>query len=251
MAESPSSQGALGPQVSCEAGRGFCVFCFFFLILSLGVKCSGTRGGATDCPGPCPQTSSLRGEMLLAVASPAPCPAAVLQLPSPTPKTAGRGCRRGREPAQLLALAGSGEGCDMKEPGQTRVAEEPPPHLSPPPGGLLAALHIWATGAAAPGLWGEGRPSPPSPSWKGEVRWRLRRGEGEGPRGLPRGQCTCGNPRTLPVPPGNHRKGSFLLSRAGPRPGGRGLLKPFLGPLCPSFCWEVDDSCFYKARTAG
>lgn len=104
-----------------------------------------------------PQSISLLGpELLPAVAEPPPpCPAAVLQLPSPTPRTAGRGCGRGREPGQLLALPGSGEGCDIKEPtGQGSGGNRPPP--TTPPGGLLAGSEHLGHRSCRPRLWGGG-----------------------------------------------------------------------------------------------
>lgn len=112
-------------------------------------------------PGPYPQSIFLLGkEMLPAVASllPHSCPAAVLQLPGPTPKTAGRGCRRGRGPAQLLALLGLGEGYDMKEPRRPGLWRKLPP--TPPP---TLARWLCTSGPQEPPL-----PAPRSVEWWGK-----------------------------------------------------------------------------------
>lgn len=97
--------------------------------------------------------------------TPPPRLAAVPQLPSPTPKTAGREAGGGERSAAARLGAETGEGSDMKELGPSGVAGagNPPASASP------RAPHIWATGTAAPRRWGGGDALPtPSSSRKGE-----------------------------------------------------------------------------------
>lgn len=127
------------PRCLLKLEEFFCLSFYLFvcLILSLGVKCSETRdGGEVLPPVHLPPQARRCFRQLQA-------PISALQLfsscPAPPQRQLGEAAGGGGSPpAQLLALAGSGEGCDMKEPWQARVAEEPPTHHSPPPGGLLA-----------------------------------------------------------------------------------------------------------------
>lgn len=107
---------------------------------------------ASPSPGPLqslPGTETLSGCSWghLSAASPLPLRlAAVPQLPSPTPETAGREAGGGERGAAARLRAGTREGSDMKELWPSGVASAG----NPPAGASPRVPHIWATGTAAP-----------------------------------------------------------------------------------------------------
>jgi hypothetical protein len=113
---------------------------------------------------------------------------------------------------------------------------------NPPAVASSWAPHIWATGAAAPGLWGGETQSAPSPSGKGQAWWPLkgRGGQGGSARRAPVGTELSAWPsrsawqRLL----GCFTEWACVL----------GQLQLFLGLLFLSLFGEVGDSCSYKAR---
>lgn len=123
------------------------------LLSAVPARCAGKRAEEpTSAPAlpssgplhPLLGTETVSGCCLGHLSAP-PHLAAVPQLSSPTPKTAGREAGGGERGAAARLRAGTGEGSDLKEPGRRGWRAQETPRWSPP----RPSPHIWATGTAA------------------------------------------------------------------------------------------------------